>query len=94
MPTKIRSKDLQPGDVVRFEYGDYDNWVTVRIDQVVIINETGRFRQRLDWHYLSEEQPPQPPQPASGSPQFTSTKHTTHTCYGDPNELIDLIERK
>ncbi len=77
---KIKSADIRPGDVVKFEFGDYDNWVTVRIDQATITNETGRLRQRLDWHYLSEESLPQ-------------SNLTQHTCYGDPSEYIDLIER-
>lgn len=91
--TKIKSADILPGDVVKFEFGDYDNWVTVRVDQVEFTNETGRYRQKLIWHYLSDEakSPATCPQPVH-STQYT--QYTQYTCYGDPNEFIDLIERK
>lgn len=83
--TKIKSADILPGDVVKFEFGDYDNWVTVRVDQVEYPDAdiNSRYRQKLVWHYLSDEA--KCPQPEH---------YTQHTCYGDPNEFIDLIERK
>lgn len=85
---RIKSADILPGDVVKFEFGDYDNWVTVRIDQVELTNETGRYRQKLIWHYLSDETklPATRPQPEQGA------QYTQYICYGDPNEYIDLIE--
>lgn len=37
---KIRVSEIKPGQTIRFEYGDYDNFVT---GQVVSIQEDGRF---------------------------------------------------
>ena len=84
--TKIKSADILPGDVVKFEFGDYDNWVTVRVDQVEYpdADTNSRYRQKLVWHYLSDE---------AKSPA-TGLQPEQYTCYGDPNEYIDLIERK
>lgn len=31
---KTRTENLKPGDVCCFEYGDYDNWVTMVFDSV------------------------------------------------------------
>ena len=31
---KVKCKDLEVGMVVRFEYGDYDNWVTVKVMEI------------------------------------------------------------
>lgn len=86
--TKIKSADILPGDVVKFEFGDYDNWVTVRVDQVEYPDAdiNSRYRQKLVWHYLSDET--KFPQPKRGA------QYAHHICYGDPNEYIDLIERK
>lgn len=83
MRMKIKQADVRPGDVVKFEFGDYGNWVTVRIDKVEFTEETGRYRQKLVWHYCCDET------------KFPQPEHyTQYTCYGDPNEYIDLIERK
>lgn len=55
---KIHSADIKPGDIIKFEYGTYDNWVTVRIDEVHIdpdpIPHT-HYPLKLIWHYLSDE---------------------------------------
>lgn len=83
--TKIKSADILPGDVVKFEFGDYDNWVTARVEQVEYFDAdtNSHYRQKLVWHFLAEEA------------NFPQPKHyTQYTCYGDPNEYIDLIERK
>lgn len=55
--TRIPSHDIKPGDIIRFEYGDYDNWVTVRIDKTRISNPNSHthFPLELVWHYLSDE---------------------------------------
>lgn len=56
---KIKSADIKPGDIIKFEYGDYGNWVTVRIDAVSISISTPTphtyYPQKLIWHYLSDE---------------------------------------
>ena len=53
---KIKSADIKPGDIIKFEYGDYDNWVTVRIDEVHYLKDSATYYpQKLIWHYLSDE---------------------------------------
>lgn len=32
---KVRAMDLKPGQIIRIEYGDYDNWVNFVIDGIV-----------------------------------------------------------
>lgn len=51
---KIKSADIKPGDIIKFEYGTYDNWITVRIDEVSNSTST-YYPQKLIWHYLSDE---------------------------------------
>lgn len=51
---KIKSADIKPGDIIIFEYGTYDNWVTVRIDEVSNSKET-YYPLKFIWHYLSDE---------------------------------------
>ena len=98
----IRSSLLRPGDIVRFEYGDYDNTVTVRIDAVsypASLSQS-RYSQELIWHYLSDEQKKpnlsgtaalsQAGQQSSGAYPYP---YKQHTCYSNPNDLVEIIER-
>ena len=52
---QIKSADIKPGDIIKFEYGAYNNWVTVRIDEVHIDNPNSYYPLKLIWHYLSDE---------------------------------------
>lgn len=36
---KKKLSELKPGDVIRTEYGDYDNWVTVEIIQINAVEQ-------------------------------------------------------
>lgn len=38
MATK-KIKDLKKGDVIRTEYGTYDNWITVEVQKVQMLDE-------------------------------------------------------
>lgn len=53
----IKSADIRPGDIIKFEYGDYGNWVTAVIDSVSIDSSISAsyYPQKLIWHYLSDE---------------------------------------
>ena len=51
----IKAADIRPNDIIKFEYGTYDNWVTVRIDEVSNSKET-YYPLKLIWHYLSDEE--------------------------------------
>lgn len=33
---KILAEDLQTGQVLRTEYGDYDNWISVTVNEVYV----------------------------------------------------------
>lgn len=58
---KIKSADIKPGDIIKFEFGDYGNWVTAVIDSVSIDTNSNSnsketyYPQKLIWHYLSDE---------------------------------------
>ena len=49
------SADIKPGDIIKFEYGTYDNWVTAVIDSVSIDPKETYYPLKLIWHYLSDE---------------------------------------
>ena len=49
-------KNLVKGDIIRVEYGDYDNWVTLVVDKVEIIDES-YLNCKLYCHYLSDGEP-------------------------------------
>lgn len=64
MGTKIKSANIKPNDIIRFEFGDYGNWVTARIDEVHIDptptptptpTPNTYYPLKLTWHYLSDE---------------------------------------
>lgn len=92
----IRSSAIRPNDVIRFEYGDYDNTVTVRIDEVNYppALSQSRYSQVLIWHFLSEEKAErdcranQAGQQSEGAP---SSQYKQHTCYSNPNDLVEKL---
>lgn len=53
----IKSVDIRPNDIIKFEYGTYDNWVTARIDEVHIDPTPHTYYPlKLTWHYLRDEE--------------------------------------
>lgn len=51
---KKLQKDLVKGDVIRVEYGDYDNYVTVVVDSVDVVNP-GLWGCCLTVHYKGSD---------------------------------------
>ena len=50
---KVKVKELVPGQVIRVEYGDYENWVNFQVDAV---KPDGRYI-NVDCHAGSYIQP-------------------------------------
>ena len=100
---KIKSADIKPGDIIKFEYGDYDNWVTARIDEVSI-DPTHHtcYPQKLIWHYLSDE-PKETPKEAQEKREASKDcraeklgNNPSHaprqfTSYSNPNDLVEKL---
>lgn len=102
--TKIKSSDIKPGDIIKFEYGAYNNWVTVRIDEVSIDpTHHTHYSQKLIWHYLSDE-PKEAPEPEPEAPKDCRAEKLGNnhapspspalrqfTCYSNPNDLVEKL---
>lgn len=101
----IKSADIKPGDIIKFEYGDYGNWITVRIDEVHIDNPTSYYPLKLIWHYLSDEkreapkeaQGPKPEAPKDcraeklgNNPEHAEAPRQ-FTCYSNLNDLVEKL---
>lgn len=53
---KKRLKDLEKGDIIKVEFGDYGNFVTVVVDE--INNDNSKVVGcEIKCHYLSDKQP-------------------------------------
>ncbi len=50
-----KQKDLVKGDIIRVEFGDYDNWVTVVVDEVCDTGEP--YGCCIKCHYLCDGEP-------------------------------------
>ena len=97
--TKIKSADIKPGDIIKFEYGDYGNWVTVRIDEVHYLTDSKEtyYPQKLIWHYLSDE----PKEAQEPKPEASKDCHAEKlgnspawkqfTSYSNPNDLVEKL---
>lgn len=77
---RIKSSDIKPGDIIKFEYGTYDNWVTVRIDEVHLNlnlnlkkDSATYYPLKLIWHYLSDE-------PKESRPEIEIEIETSKDC--------------
>lgn len=98
MPMKIKSADIHPGDIVRFEYGAYDNWVTVRIDEVNTNTEGSYYSQKLIWHYLSDEDEDEAPKDCraeklgNNPAQPAQPTYRQFICYSNPNSIVEKIQ--
>lgn len=96
---KIKSADIKPGDIIKFEYGDYGNWVTVRIDEVSIDPSDSKetyYPQKLIWHYLSDEKEKGAPKDCraeklGNNPQTNPCPYPQFTCYSDPNDIVEKL---
>ena len=67
---QIKSADIKPGDIIKFEYGDYNNWVTAVIDSVSIDPTPHTYYPlKLVWHYLSDEKRGAPEEAQESKPQ-------------------------
>ena len=92
---KIKSSDIKPGDIIKFEYGTYDNWVTVRIDEVSNSKET-YYPLKLIWHYLSDE-PKEAQEKRGASKDCRAEKLGNNpawkqfTSYSNPNDLVEKL---
>lgn len=101
---QIKSEDIKPGDIIKFEYGDYGNWVTVRIDAVHIDNPTSYYPQKLIWHYLRDEE--SKPQREAQEHHNGASKdcraeklgnnpnpapYRQFTCYSNLNDIVEKL---
>lgn len=91
---KIKSADIKPGDIIKFEFGDYGNWVTARIDEVHIDNPTSYYPQKLIWHYLSDEKGASKncrAEKLGNFPQTNKCPYRQFTCYGNLNDTVEKL---
>lgn len=98
--TKIKSADIRPNDIIKFEFGDYGNWVTARIDEVHIDpkDSTSYYPQKLIWHYLSDEtqkeeeaQESKPQRDCRAEKLGNNPAWEQHTCYSNPNDIVEKL---
>lgn len=100
----IKSAAIKPGDIIKFEYGDYGNWVTAVIDEVSIDPKVTCYPQKLIWHYLSDEKgaskesKPEPEaskdcraEKLGNKPQTNKCPYRQFTCYGNLNDLVEKL---
>lgn len=94
----IRSSQIKRNDIIRFEYGDYDNTITVRIDSVSYPSHlsTSRYSQELIWHYLSDEKAEaerdcHAEKLGNQSAGTSAPPYEQHTCYSNPNDLVEKL---
>jgi hypothetical protein len=104
---QIKSVDIKPGDIIKFEYGDYGNWVTARIDEVHIDPDPDPtphtyYPQKLIWHYLrDEESGPQRKAQEKGAPKDCRAEklgnnpsprpYKQFTCYSNLNDIVEKL---
>lgn len=105
MTHQIKSSDIKPGDIIKFEYGDYGNWVTAVIDEVSIDSKDSNsyYPLKLIWHYLSDEPKEEGapkdcraeklgnnPAPAP-SPASSPKPYPQFICYGNLNAIVEKL---
>lgn len=98
---KIKSANIKPNDIVRFEFGDYGNWVTARIDEVVITDPDPHayYPLKLTWHYLSDEKRTEAPKEAQESKppkecraeKLGNNPYRQFTCYSNLNDIVEKL---
>lgn len=91
---KIKSSDIKPGDIIKFEYGDYGNWVTAVIDNVSIDPTSHSYCPRkLIWHYLSDE-PKETQRDCRAEKRGNISAprpYRQFTSYGNPNDIVEKL---
>lgn len=107
MSTQIQTSHIKPGDIIRFEYGDYDNWVTVRIEATnPNSNPHSYFPLELIWHYLSDETQRETQEKKTGAPKDcraeklgnnpsaqapTQAPYKQFTCYSSLDSIVEKL---
>lgn len=93
MASRIKSADIKPGDIIKFEFGDYGNWITVRIDEVHYLKDSATYYpQKLIWHYLSDETQKEAPKDCRAEKRGNNpTSYPRFTCYSNPNDLVEKL---
>ena len=98
----IKSVDIRPNDIIKFEYGDYGNWVTVRIDEVVITDPdpNAYYPLKLTWHYLRDEESEkriEAPEDCraeklGNNPNSSPGQaYRQFTCYSNLNDIVEKL---
>ena len=100
---KIKSADIKPGDIIKFEYGTYDNWVTAVIDEVHLKKDSSSYYPlKLIWHYLSDEKGApkevQGPKPKPETPKDCRAEKLGNNpawkqfiSYSNPNDIVEKL---
>ena len=90
----MTSSDIKPGDIIKFEYGTYDNWVTAVIDSVSIDpNPHTYYPLKLIWHYLSDEKGASKDCRAEKLGNNPTPKpYRQFTCYSNLNDLVEKLK--
>lgn len=100
---KIKSADIKPGDIIKFEYGDYGNWVTAVIDSVSIDSNSKDsatyYPLKLIWHYLSDEKgAPKEAQEKRETPKDCRAEKLGNNpawkqfiSYSNPNDIVEKL---
>lgn len=94
MTSHIKSVDIKPNDIVRFEFGDYGNWVTARIDEVHFDDPRSNsyYPQKLIWHYLSDEEPSGTAALSqAGQQSAPGQAYRQFICYSNPNDIVEKL---
>lgn len=92
----IKSADIRPNDIIKFEYGDYGNWVTAVIDSVSIDPTPHTYYPlKLIWHYLSDEKGASKDcraEKLGNNPALESSQAPRQfTCYSNPNDIVEKL---
>ena len=90
---QIKSSDIKPGDIIKFEYGTYDNWATVRIDEIHIDPDPDPhtyYPLKLIWHYLSDE-PKETPKDCRAEKLGNNPAWKQFTSYSNLNNLVEKL---
>ena len=92
--SRIKCADIKPGDIIKFEYGTYDNWVTVRIDEIHINFDPTHhtyYPLKLVWHYLSDETQRDCRAEKLGNNPSEAPAPRQFTSYSNPNDLVEKL---
>lgn len=102
MGKRIKSADIRPNDIIKFEYGDYGNWVTARIDETDPDPTPHTYYPlKLTWHYLRDEESEkrtEAPEDCRAEklgnnpdPDPTPAPYRQFTCYSNLNDIVEKL---